>query len=100
VKTRVCRVDELDDGEMVRVEIEPPIAVYNVEGEFFATSDVCTHMVSSLTEDGYLDGCVVECGWHMAKFDVKTGALLMPPGTEPLKTYVVEVSDDEIFVEH
>lgn len=99
MRTRVCRVEELPDGEMCRVDCDPPVAVYNVDGEFHATADTCTHMESSLTEDGYLDGDVVECGWHMAKFCVRTGNPLMLPATEALPTYPVEVVDGHVFVD-
>lgn len=98
VRIQVCQVEELKPGDMRRVDADAPIAVYNVDGEFYATADTCTHMESSLCEDGYLTGDVIECGWHMAKFDVRTGKLLMPPGTEPLATFPVEVDGGQIYV--
>lgn len=96
-RLRVCRTDELEPGDAVRVENEPPIAVFNVDGEFFATTDTCTHDESSLA-DGYVDGDIVECAWHMAKFCVRTGEVLSAPATVNLRSYSVDVVDDEIFV--
>jgi 3-phenylpropionate/trans-cinnamate dioxygenase ferredoxin subunit len=97
-KKRICAASELSDGDMRRVETRPPIAIYRVEGEFFATAATCTHMESCLTE-GYLDDDVVECALHGAKFSVRDGRALALPATEPLQTFAVEVSGGEIYVE-
>ncbi len=95
---RVCRVDELAPGAITRAHTNPPIAVYNVDGVFYATSDLCSHDKSSLSEDGYLDAGEIECGWHFAKFCIKTGGVTAPPAREPLRTYAVRVDGDEVFV--
>ncbi|MGY1806978.1 bifunctional 3-phenylpropionate/cinnamic acid dioxygenase ferredoxin subunit [Blastococcus sp. SYSU D00669] len=94
-----CAVDDLPPGEVLPVPgTIPAIAVYNVDGEFFATDDTCTHEVSSLAE-GYVDGDVVECAFHFAKFCIRTGAVLSFPATEPLGTYSVRVVDDKVHVD-
>jgi len=95
---RVCATADLPPGEMKRAPTSLPIAVYNVGGRFYATADYCTHEKSSLSEEGYLDGEEVECGWHCAKFSVLTGEVTCPPATRPLATYPVEVQGDEVFV--
>lgn len=94
---RVCRVGELEPGEAVRVDADPPVAVFNVAGEFFATSDTCSHAKSSLS-DGYLEDDQVECTWHYARFCVRTGKALSLPATEDLRTYQVKVEGGDIFV--
>lgn len=88
----------IEPGEAVRVDVEPPIAVFNVAGEFFATQDTCTHEQSSLA-DGYIDGDVVECSFHFAKFSIRTGAVLALPANVALKTYPVKVENGQIYVE-
>lgn len=93
-----CAVTELPPGEVVQVAATPPVAVYNVDGEFYATDDTCTHEVSSLAE-GYVDGDVIECAYHFAKFCIRTGAVLSFPATRPLGTYPVKVVDDTVFVD-
>jgi nitrite reductase/ring-hydroxylating ferredoxin subunit len=93
-----CEVTELPPGEVIRVEADPPVAVYNVDGEFFATDDTCTHAVSSLA-DGYVDGDVVECAYHFAKFCIRTGKALSYPATESLAVYPVNVVDGTVFVD-
>ena len=80
------------------LDVDPPVAVWNVDGEFFATDDTCTHEKYSLTA-GYLDGCEAECALHWAKFDVRTGAALCLPATRSLATYPVMVDHGEVFVD-
>jgi nitrite reductase/ring-hydroxylating ferredoxin subunit len=94
---RACSVSDLEEGEAFRVDSTPPIAVYNVDGEYYATDDTCTHDQSSLA-DGYIDGDQVECAWHFAKFCVKTGEVLCLPATRSLRTYEVKVDAGEVLV--
>lgn len=97
-KQRVCAASEMVDGDMRRVEVRPPIAIYRVDGEFFATAATCTHMESCLTE-GWLDDDVVECALHGAKFNVRDGRVLALPASEPLQTFAVEVADGDVYVQ-
>jgi 3-phenylpropionate/trans-cinnamate dioxygenase ferredoxin component len=95
---RVASVGEIPPGEMKAVEIEgTPVALYNVNGEFFATCDTCSHEEASLAE-GWLDDDVVTCPSHGAEFNVRTGEVLALPATEPIATYPVRVEGDEVFV--
>lgn len=95
---RVARVDEIPPGEARAVEVDgEPIAIYNVEGQFFATCDTCSHEEASLAE-GWLDDDVVTCPVHGAEFSVRTGEALTLPATQPVATYPVRVEGDDIFV--
>jgi len=92
-------MSSLREGSMVDVDVEGmQIAVYNVEGELFATDNVCTHAFALLT-DGYLDGGIVECPLHAGCFDVRTGEGMGDPISENIKTYRVRVIGDNIEVE-
>ncbi|MGD9995674.1 MAG: bifunctional 3-phenylpropionate/cinnamic acid dioxygenase ferredoxin subunit [Ilumatobacteraceae bacterium] len=97
---RACDSDALADGEAVVVERDdgPPVAVFRVDHEFFAVDDTCTHDNYSLA-DGYIDGPIVECPLHMAKFDVRTGKVLCLPATRDLAAYPVKVEAGVVFVE-
>lgn len=97
-RVRVCSAGELPPGEARQVPTEPPLAVYNVDGTYYATADTCSHERSSLVEDGYVDGDVVECGWHFAKFCIRTGQVLSLPATAPIETFEVVVEDGDVFV--
>lgn len=92
---------DLPDGEirLAHLPCGRPVAVYNVEGRFYATDDTCTHGQSSLSDEGVLEGTKVICGWHLGAFDVTTGEALDQPCWQPLRTYGVVVRDGELFLE-
>ena len=71
------------------------IGVFNVDGEFFAMADECTHEEAFLSE-GETFGAVVECPLHGARFDVRTGKALSLPAVYPVKTYDVRIVDGQI----
>jgi 3-phenylpropionate/trans-cinnamate dioxygenase ferredoxin subunit len=93
----VCPTDELPAGEVRRVETEPPIAVFNVAGLLYAIDDTCSHADASLA-DGYLNGCFVECPYHLTPFDLRNGRPTSLPATKPVRTHTVEVRDGLIVV--
>lgn len=74
------------------------IALYNVDGEIFATDNICSHAFAMLT-DGWLDGNEIECPLHAGRFDVKTGKGLGPPIPCDIRSYRVRVAGDEIQVD-
>jgi nitrite reductase/ring-hydroxylating ferredoxin subunit len=89
---------DLSEGAMVGIEHgDLQIAVYNVEGEFYATDNICTHAFALLT-DGFLDGDIIECPLHGGCFKVKTGEGQGAPISENIKTYPVRVTDGTIEV--
>lgn len=98
---RTCATGDIESGEGMFVEIEglPPIAVWNIDGEFLATSDTCTHEEASLAEDGYLEDSIIECGLHMARYEARTGAALSFPAESDLRTFATKVEDGEVYVE-
>jgi nitrite reductase/ring-hydroxylating ferredoxin subunit len=73
------------------------IAIFNLAGEFYATSGICTHAHAFLSE-GYIDGRTIECPLHQGLFDIPTGAPLSPPVTEKLKTYETNVEGGFVYV--
>lgn len=74
------------------------IALYNIEGKIFATSNTCTHEECSLS-DGFLSGKIVECPCHGGRFDITTGKVMALPPTLPIKTYNVRIINNDIEVE-
>lgn len=94
----VARTSEVEPGNMRMVKIgRKRIALINVEGEFFAIDDTCTHEEASLSE-GDLYGDIVECPLHGACFNVRTGEVEAFPAVVPVETYQVRVVDDEVQV--
>lgn len=92
------KVVDLDEGESFKLEVEPAVAIFNLDGEFFAVDDTCTHGQSPLS-DGYLEDGEVECVWHFARFCVRTGKAMCLPATKDLRTYPTKVEDDQVWVE-
>lgn len=89
---------ELDEGEIVGVEVDGEnILVANVDGEFFAIGDICTHEHCHLS-DGWLEDREVVCPCHHAKFDVESGEVTRPPAKEDEPTYSVRVEDGKVYV--
>ncbi len=74
------------------------IAIFNVEGKYYAIDNTCTHRGGPLAE-GALEGKEVTCPWHGAVFDVTTGEVLGPPAPKPVSRYDVRVSGKDIEVE-
>lgn len=96
--TRVAALADIPAGSMLKVQFQGrPVALYNVEGQLYATSDVCSHDEASLSE-GELDGHEVSCPWHGARFDVRDGRVCGLPAVRPVKTYQVVVVDDEVLL--
>lgn len=91
--------EALQPGEMMGALVaETPIALYNIDGEFFATHNICTHAYACLT-DGYLDDDKIECPLHQGLFDVRTGKAEDGPVDEDLKTYPVRKDGATILVQ-
>ena len=74
------------------------LAIYRCGERFYATAGRCTHEGAKLC-DGYLEGEVIECPLHQARFNIVTGDVLSPPATERLAVYPVQVRDGRIFVQ-
>ena len=75
-----------------------PVCIYNVEGRFFASIDICTHEEVPLSE-GYLHGDIIECDAHGARFDLKTGAVRSAPAVLPLKMFKTKAEDGWVWVD-
>jgi len=91
------RVDDLRPGAFISFELPDgnELAVYNVDGEYYATENSCPHRGAPLTE-GVLCGHIVECGLHGWQFDVRSGECLTVP--DRIRTYRVTIEDQFIKV--
>ena len=73
------------------------ICIVNVEGNYYALGNVCTHVGGPLDE-GTLEGYEVECPWHGSKFDVRTGEPTKPPARQAVPKYEVKIEENDILV--
>ncbi len=95
----VAKVSDTPPGTISVHEVDGVrIALCNVNGRFYAIDDVCTHDGGPL-DQGDLEGNLVECPRHGAKFDVTTGRPMTLPAVVPVKTYPVVVEGDDLKVE-
>jgi 3-phenylpropionate/trans-cinnamate dioxygenase ferredoxin subunit len=94
----VVRAEEIAPGTAKQVFIDDAaIAVCNVDGEFFAISDVCTHDNYYLSY-GHIDGDEIECPMHATVFNIRTGEVEIPPAEKPLPTFPCRVVDGVVEV--
>ena len=73
------------------------VCIINIEGNYYAIGNVCTHMGGPLNE-GTLEGFEVQCPWHGSKFDVRTGEPTKPPARQAVSSYEVKIQDNNILV--
>ncbi len=91
--TDVARKDELLPGEYRVVDVDDvDIVVFNIDGEYYALEDVCTHDGAELSGGELEDDCIV-CPRHGAKFCIRTGEALTPPAYEATETFPVRIND-------
>jgi 3-phenylpropionate/trans-cinnamate dioxygenase ferredoxin subunit len=108
----VCRTDEIAKGYMKAFSVAgEKIVVYHLQDGFYATQASCTHVFAPLANGKIDDACQVQCPFHRARFDIRTGEVIdwanFPPGIQvfnivrsekALKTYKVSVRDGEVRV--
>ena len=96
----ICDTGDVFEGTGRRYQIEglPPLAVFNVDGQFHVTDDTCSHGDASLA-DGWLDGDQVECPFHAGRFCVRTGEATAFPAEVPIKVYPCRVEDGRVRID-
>lgn len=97
--TFAIKKDNLTNGTMKTVQVgNNTIALANVDGEIFAIDDRCSHKECSLGTEGALDGNVVICGCHGAKFDMSSGKAMSLPAVINVRSYAVKIENGDVLV--
>jgi metal-sulfur cluster biosynthetic enzyme/nitrite reductase/ring-hydroxylating ferredoxin subunit len=95
---RVIDVGEVPDPGKTLVEVEGEmVALFHVDGAWYAIDDVCTHDGGPLA-DGELRDHRISCPRHGAKFDIRTGAALTMPAVRPTRAHDVKLEDGGVWV--
>ena len=95
----VCAAADLPLGSVRSFEVgDERVAVYNIDGAFYATEAYCTHAMADLG-DGILEGDVVECTLHFGAFHVPSGKAVREPCCTDLKTFRTELKDGKVYVD-
>jgi len=96
---RVATLDDVPPGTLrAVVENGTAIALANVDGDLYALEDRCSHQDYPLS-DGELEGTRLQCIYHGAEFDVCSGKALTLPAIRPVKSFPVEIRDDDVYVD-
>lgn len=95
---KVGTTADVPDGRPEIFDVDDrKIAVYRLDGAYYAIEDLCTHDGGPVAE-GEIDGGEVICPRHGARFDIKTGAARSFPAVTPVDTFPVRVDGDEIWI--
>lgn len=96
---RVATLEECPPGSLRPVMVgSDPVVLANVDGTLYAVSDRCSHEEYPLS-DGDLEGSILVCPFHGARFDVTSGAARGLPAVRPVKSYPVEIRGDGIYIQ-
>ena len=92
-------VNDMKEGSKKLISIDgQQIALFYIDGQYYAIDDTCTHAEASLSE-GFLDGHEIECPLHGARFDIRNGDALSMPAFQGVKTYPVTKNGDSVYIE-
>ncbi len=95
----IASAEDLGPGKMMAVEKNgKSILIANVDGEYYAMGNICTHRGCSLS-DGTLEGDKVQCPCHASRFNVKTGAVENGPAKDPEPTYPLKIEGGKILAD-
>ncbi len=96
---KVAEKKTLTPGKSMKVEVAGQhVALFNVDGAYYAIGDTCTHRGGPLSE-GDVQETKVVCPWHGATYDLKTGNVLSPPAPKGVPNYKVVVEGEDIKIE-
>jgi len=96
--TDAAALDDVPQDDVIGVDVGGrDVALYSVEGQVYATDNICTHGHARLC-DGFLDGHEIECPLHQGKFDVRSGEPTCTPATDSVRTYPVKIEQGRVFI--
>ena len=97
--TKVATLEDCPPGSLHSVMVGmDPVVMANVDGTIYAVSDRCSHEDLPLS-DGEMEGDVIVCQYHGARFDVTSGAPRGLPAVKPIKSFPVEIREDGIYIQ-
>jgi 3-phenylpropionate/trans-cinnamate dioxygenase ferredoxin subunit len=90
----------LPQGELLGITLPDgaSVCLYNDRGTIGAIGGECTHGQFAMSDGVLIGDGTIECVWHGARFDCRTGAVRRFPATEPLPVYQVRVEAGRILV--
>jgi nitrite reductase/ring-hydroxylating ferredoxin subunit len=96
---KAATVNDIPSGQVKQISLQgKTLALFNVNGTFYAIDNECSHRNGPLAE-GFIEGSEVVCPWHGARFDICTGNNLSPPASKGVKSYKVQVVGQDVEVD-
>jgi len=90
--------NELQEGVPAVIEVgEKKVLLVRSGGSIFACGNECSHYHAPLS-DGLIAGHVVTCPWHNARFDIRDGKLVAPPGLNGISSYETKIENDQVWI--
>ncbi len=97
---KACSITDFQSGSMKTVVVGgKKLAIANVDGDFFAIDDTCSHAQCSLGTEGFIDDNVVTCGCHGATFNVTSGKVMSLPAVTDVASYPIKINGEDVLVE-
>ncbi len=94
---KVCKIVDIKEKEGKRFFIDgEDVALFKVDGEIYATTNICPHQQSAIIYDGFIEDKKVVCPAHGWEFDLESGK--MGSGGSKLRTFETKVIDGEVYV--
>jgi 3-phenylpropionate/trans-cinnamate dioxygenase ferredoxin subunit len=98
---KVATLEQLPPGSLLGVEMPDGLKIclaHTLEGGIYAVIDRCSHRDFPLSNGSLHGGETIECAWHSARFDLKTGRALRLPAIKAVETFDVKVDGNDILV--
>ena len=96
---KAATLDELENDAVIGVTLGgAQLALYKLDGEYYATDNMCTHAFAYLS-DGWVEDGKIECPLHQGQFDIRTGQALCAPLTKAIATYPVRIDGTDLLVD-
>jgi nitrite reductase/ring-hydroxylating ferredoxin subunit len=98
----LCAAADIAPGSVAAISLATAngpcdIAVYNLDGTYFATADLCTHGEARLSDGEIEDGLII-CPFHLGSFDIRSGAAVAAPCSIPVATYRIAREGADLFL--
>lgn len=96
----VANVRDLPDGALLGVKRSDgeQICLFNHRGSIGAVGNVCTHAEFLLSDGALRNDGTLECAWHGARYDCRTGLVQRGPAEDPLPVFPVRIEAGRVFV--
>lgn len=97
---KVAELEQLPEKSTLAVELPDgtKVCLANSEGEIYAILDRCTHADFPMSQGSVHGGATIECSWHGARYDMRTGRPIRLPAMRPIRTFEVKVDGNDILV--